>query len=460
MKRLLMLALSMFVFIMAIMMNFLQQILTVFADGEPVSARYSIIATTPEYYNNAQTLYGISDTEKELYTPFNQVDKVYMDGWSFKPAKNSYGEINSTYTSIDNEVIDVTGKSLFLWIYFAPGIFHEKLKITLGSSSGNIEFVVTSYELNAILMKEDVDWEDGYSWNLLEFPISKTGSYDITSITFNTFSTTQEEGLNISEMNIYSVYIDNSEANYINAKVKQKFLDWEVIYPSQTQIEKLYLGSSIKPAITMSQNVSYAFYGKYNLLTENTASWRVGVRYNGGEAKYYNLGESITFDKEGAYIVYYECSFAGKKHVAQPTVINIEKFIAIYFENPSYTKLEVGKSYLINFIVNDGLTKTTDITLNFNSAYINAEVVEDGVIKVTVKKKGNTTLRANVSGIYVGSLDPVDFEAKTTLQLVGQAEDNFHVFKLYSFIFLGCVVVAIIVFLVISFVKSRKIDVK
>lgn len=423
---------------------------------------FTLINTLPETFSNASALYNIQDSEKETYTPFNAESKNYYDGWSFSPVQNdTTGQINAEYNCLDIGTINTEGKSLYLWIYFSNILLQDKYEIFLHSSSNDLTITLFREELHEILAKDDVDFEYGYSWNKLELPLP-SGEYRFTSVSFKSSSIDAEGYKNSADLNIYNVYISDSETNYNNAKSKQKYVDFGVLNPTSAVLNTKFLGDKIVLPSSINSALEYAFYGKVDLLSEPTARWKIGVVYNNGEPNYdYDFGDTITFDKKGTYMIFYSCLYGSENiDYVKRLSVSIEEFYGLYFENPSFENLKIGESYILNYSLNPALNIVGDKVLEFNSEYIDAEILEGNKIKVTVKKAGDTSIKLIVNGTRVGKTEASEYSTKASLEIDEVPVDNFYIFEICSYVFLGAVGVAIIVFVVKSFVKARKFNVK
>ena len=99
----------------------------------------------------------------------------------------------------------------------------------------------------------------------------------------------------------------------------------------------------------------------------------------------------------------------------------------MYFDNTVYNKLVVGKSYILTYVISQKLITTSDISLVYNSEYIDAVLEEDGKVKVTVKKAGETSLTLKINGIRPGKTEPTEHSCKATINIVKEKVDDFMV---------------------------------
>lgn len=443
------------------------------ADGESEPEIYELITLTDQNYNTAASIYSIPDIEKEQVTPFNSVTEKYYEGWSIFPQTDSNNEFNTTYNVLDRgSTYNMTRKSFYVWVYFSNTFPQEYLEFVLNNinSSRNIKIKITASELEKVLTKVDVDYEEGYSWNLIEFPLSTVGEYEaFTSITIKYYSTGEVEAKTTAELNFYNMYISDSQNTQVTAISKQRYNGGKIKYPTDAVLDNLFTGDKITFPSRSAFLLEYAYWGKYDLLktySDLTIVWRIGIAKGNEKINYYSLGNEFTFDKEGLYKISYNCTVnRGGEHSKTAAEIVFEKYIenfyGMYFENPSFVDLKVGNSYIISFTMNPALTQTQDLTVQCNKEYIDVEEITSSYVKIKIKQKGNTTLKIVTKGRRTGRTEETEYVASTNIIAKEKSNTrNYDTFKTICYITLALVGVVLLVFLIKTLVKAHKYNVK
>lgn len=438
------------------------------ADGESEPEIYELITLTDQNYNTAASIYAIPDIEKEQVTPFDSVTETYFEGWSIFPETDSNNEFNTTYNVLDREsTYDMTRKSFYVWVYFSNTFPQECLEFVLNNSnsSRNIKIKITATELENVLTKTDVDYEEGYSWNLIEFPLSTFGEYEaFTSITIKYYSTGEVEAKTTAELNFYNMYISDSQNTGVTAISKQRFNGGKIKYPTDAVLDNLFTGDKIIFPSRSAFLLEYAYWGKYDLLktySDLTIVWRIGIAKGNEKINYYSLGSEFTFENEGLYNIYYSCTVNGEIKTTIAFTKYIEAFYGMYFENPSFVDLKVGDSYIISFTMNPALTQTQDLIVQCNKDYIDVEEITLNYVKIKIKKKGNTTLKIVTKGKRAGRTEETEYVASTNIVAKEKSKArNYDTFKTICYIALALVGVALLVFLIKTLVKAHKYNVK
>ena len=216
---------------------------------------------------------------------------------------------------------------------------------------------------------------------------------------------------------------------------------------------------------TLSSVVNYAYKGKENLLVNNIHySWRVRVAVPDKDDTITTISfnDTVTFELEGVYKIYYECvhSDDGKVQIDVYAVdmVEVNSFNAIYFSK-SKAKVNVGTAHVINIETSALFTDVSDITFEYDENALDVTLGNNGEVSILAKKEGTFSVVAKVSGKR--ALSPSLNEYQCSLEVVARSvSENNMVYRIILYVILAGFGIAFLITLVILLVKSRKVVVK
>jgi len=449
------------------------------AESEPL--KHSLL---PPDFNSMASEYNISSQQTSPFTPFDTENEVRFSGMSFSFIKGDDNKIDNQYIYVDNYDIPL-GKdySLFMWIYFDSIHLHD-LTITLELENGStISWAFTYTELQNLVKKnsEISLGELPYAWNKIELPfylaeitgeIYSSGKLIVANKLIVNYTSNRilensetEELVNLSFSNLlfYDIYISDSTIISDYSVIKQQYRFASFNFFPEEILNSVCVGDSLTLPTSLNKAVKYAWNGSDNLKTLSTVSWRIILKTPDENSYLYpSFGDTIEFDKEGTYQLYYQC-FDTYYSNTKPIVSGVQNIIVntlnpIYFDK-STLKAEVGKTYVINVYSSSLFTEVSDFTFTSSDGVL-VEYKNKGVIEVTANKVGNHNIEVSVKGKRPAS--PNEKEYKVSFKITASSpkhKDN-TTLKVILWSILGIFVVALLIFGIKKVVKANKYDVK
>ena len=439
-----------------------------------------VFSLVPKNYNKNpdQTFsnYNIKNANLDPFTPFDFEKEKRMEGSSFGFDKEEYCVIKNQEVKVDrHEDIKATNQlALEVWIFFDKTMVHS-LSLCLELENGeNVVWTLSSSDLYSLLNKNGAQMAYPYGWNKFTLPLCKgTKSANFLSGEFLSAPEkvivnyeSQVQNQNMSSIVFYDLCLnESSDVQEIKAE-KQSYVFASYYFIEEQAKENLCQGDDyLLPSF--SRAVKFAYEGKRNLIDlgspENkNIQWKVVVS-SPSETKTYSFGDRIVFDEEGSYEIFYRCyDIVDSKStviMSAQTSINISRLNGVFFSK-SEMKMEVGKTYVLNLSTSSLFSETSNVELEFDKKVMDAKIEENGKVSVSVKKTGETSLKAKIFGKRTNSTEFKEYE--TTLKITAQksSQKDYRVLRIVLWCIIGTIFLSFLVSVVILLVKSRKISVK
>lgn len=442
-----------------------------FATGE--ATFYSLV---PANLNSNLSNYNLKSSNIDNFTPYNFEDKSRMSGKSFNLDHDDNNVINNQYVTVDqhDQIVYQENLALEMWIYFSTRELHNLSVVLTLSNGATITFYLTEYDLSDLLAKGSFD-ENPYAWNKFIFAfqdgqisgevVDGTYLYTPSRITINYVSEFDaEQTPDFASLLFYDVKIIQSEHLTLTVTEKQDFVISGFNHISSDIVDKFGVGDKYKIPL-LSGVVNYAYYGKDNLLdSHNPYTWRVRVVAPDKDStvKTMAFGETITFEYEGMYKIYYECVHPedGVNHVVlfsrEDVYVNI--FKPVYF-SPLYLRGDVGKNFVINAQTSSLFETASEIVYEYDQDAMQLTVGEDGTIQITGKKAGKFTIIAKLTGKKVTNTAAQEYQTEFDVEFKN-IDNSREVYRIFLYVFLSAIGLTILISVIILLVKSHKVVVK
>ncbi len=421
-----------------------------------------------------------SATASQNKAPFNTHTEKMMSGYSIKPHVQNDGEQN--FNMEISPFVPAEGKSVFLWIYFP-----EVLAYDLTISFSTTENFSISWTFDSALILNILD-DNGkyliaYGWKLFELDFQEADlsdeAIDMYQHTFTTMNFSYllpdpslSETIFCEGLSFYHVFMGDSFSSSSSIAYYQKYANFKVKEDFAQKISSFYIGDSFK--FYVYDVFEYVVVGNNDLLNFSNLSftWFIVLQYpDEGIKKEIKFGETYTFEEPGYYSMNFKLvegkdatsSSDGKVVLNTSYSFDCENFTMGAFPNKSYFVYTMQDS-VITYKASEDFCITGDFSVfidNSNVATVVSYEKQSNTyyIKIQGLKQGNTKLTVSATGYRVGHENKSEtFVSKTTIYVNKTPEEPASTTLLMA-VFIGfCAVM--VVFVVISFVKARKIGVK
>ncbi len=400
-------------------------------------------------------------------TPYDNKAGQAMPGVILTPSQDEYNQFD-LYQNVNNISLS-NAKSIYAWVYI-PNSYLKDLSVTLyTASNGSISWTISSTELYSTLVTTLIN-VNVEGWKLFEFSVSDSSAMsNITSLNsavFTQFKISYKSSITPSEktsqtLSLYHIFVGDSFAgttrvikslSYYNYKFNEEFL---------SKIKNKYLYDSL--TISSRSEIFVNLYaGKTNLLTESNLSQTLYIYIKNENGSNYNLklGQTYVFEEEGWYTITFKISGQTDSSNTISKSFYIEKFNVGYLKK-SYS-LDKGNKFVVtfdiaqNFIVEDNI----EITIGDKNILSATYYVNDNICYITLEglKKGDTTLMVSMTGKRADTEESSTYSYSTNVVVSDTGNSLLTMVILWSIF--GIICGALVIFVIISFVKARRFGVK
>lgn len=430
---------------------------------------------------NKETLIG---TEKHNYSatvateelnscPLSLDTYKAMSGYIVSPVMDKYAQINSTFM-LENANFS-ENKSIYMWMYF-PELPLYDLQITLrASDSSVISWTFESDDLLSMITENSL--RSVYcGWKFIEFSINDSDQakqgIPFTDKQLVSMNITFKPPVNISieteseTISFYNVYMADSFSGESQILYHQDYTSFKIKDDFLSNINRYYLNDTFK-INGIFEVFDTVFVGKLDIRNYGAVSrftWKVVIQSDVSAAEVLDFGQGYNLKREGWYSVNIKLveNIDGTDTVILNTSHSFycEKFNPGYFDKTNYY-FDVNKKYIIKFHVSSN-TDYEDIVVEIadkniaNSTYY----VKDGVCYIEIEplKKGKTDLSLALKAKRADlSVEKETFEYNVKIRV---DDYDITIERTIMWVIFGVFCVAILIFVVISFVKARKFSVK
>ena len=452
-------------------------------NAESTLQKYSLLPST---YNSNPTeteqKYNITTARTSAFTPFDIETKKRMSGMSFTMPMIEKNQIIDKYVKLD-KVENLSSEkdyALSLWMYFDTTRVHS-LKITLNFAYGSLTWSFTQVELYSKLTKSSISSDIGelpFAWNRFELPFAmatKVGDIDDgetldspETMSVN-YSSIENDITGFSAIKFYDIYLTETEKLNMISVEKQPYRFYSFNFIDNEISSSLCLGDSVKLP-TKIHAIDYAWNGETNLAIDTDSDsiiWKVLLKTPNPdkEKEFQNIsfGQTITFDMEGTYSIYYQCidtSLSQNEPVVSDSVsFSVSELNAVYFDKQEY-RVDVNKSYIINVYTSSLFNTVSDFTFTTSSDNIVVENLGSGLVKVTTLGAGEYTITASVTGTRTASPTEKEYSKTITFKVEEPEPDYTPILKIVLWCALGLFGVIGVVVIIVAIVKANKYSVK
>lgn len=410
-------------------------------------------------------------TETLNASPVDMDTKTMMSGYVITPKTDDYGQTTKTFTFKSAEILE--GQSVFLWIYI-PELWFYDLKISISIGYGSASWSFSSGTLKNIASENDARL-NYYGWKLFELLPSDCDedSVDLTNKTLSSMTISyksQSADLyveNAEPISFYHVFVGDSVLTDTGILYHQDYAIYKMKESFHNGFTDICLGDSFS-VVGIYDIFEYVFVGKSDLRNYSNIgkfTWKVIIRDTNSALIDFKVGEKYFFKDEGWYSI--NIKLFESKSTEIITVVNtsqsfyVDNFCAGVF-SVSNLKYKAGNEYLITFTFADSFVSTTDVIVESTNNKVASVTyyTEDGVCYITLKakKRGRSSILLKVSGYRDGEIIESEEYAYLTEIKVLEGKNSWRYIIIW--IVFGIFCTGMLIFLVISFVKARKFDVK
>ena len=426
--------------------------------------KQDIISTSQNAFSNSSATEGNS--------PFNSSTGNQMEGYTVTPNTDEYGQFGNYY-SVD--VKNVTeSKSIYMWIYIPSTTVYD-LELSIRTSDGDyLNWDIASETLyNLIINKVGITSIRG--WKLFEFSVNNAEqnisgkalsdcSFVSLYLSYKYPSSELKEKMT-ETFSFYHIYLADSfymanviadYTNFVNYKVKSIFMQ---------SLRNLYIDDSYK-IMSSSEIFEYMFVGKKNVILypDLSLTWNIYISNENGKRYDMKFGNTYTFEEDGYYTIGIEVSET-KNSITSTLLHYTDSFYVNKFNFGSMKseyKYEKGTENVLKFTFSQDFVLNGDvkITISDKSIISESHYIKGNVCYITITghKTGSARLKITANGNRAGETSQETYEATTIINITQKSSTNLEILILW--VTFGVFCTALLIFLVISFVKARKSGVK
>lgn len=412
-------------------------------------------------------------------SPYDEENKKMMDGYTITPNADANNQVNwSVGTPSYTLTVD---ESVYIWIYLpcSPLSNMYSLKFSIMDTTKNLNYT-WSYDYSELddLIKEATN-EKRYGWMLFQLNPLTAGanSNELADANFTrlniTYKSELTDGVKINEnkLSFYSFYKGNSVKNSSGILIKQKYAIYKLKDSYLSGNRVFHVNDSYK--FSFSNIFEYVYVGKYDMYSYNIEGfrWQVTIKESDSKVKEINFDQEYIFEKNGWYSVNISLKERNQALNIESLVFNVsisvkcEDYSLGSFANPKYT-LDIDSSLIITFKLYDGFSISNGLNVKSSDENV-VEIVSYSLdedtntiyINVKTKKSGNVKVSVEANGIMDNTNKVASYERSCNMVVNGQ-NLNTNLSYVFLWVILGIYGVALVVFIVISVVKSRKFGVK
>ena len=428
----------------------------------------------------------------ENQTPYDRMKNEMMPGCSITPASNSHNEIISQ--SFFTKTFHFTqNESIFLWIYFPDNPYENFYSLNLKFFNINGGYVEWNLSFSKLLTMMTSSYTQKYGWKLLELSYNdaekvKTndtldyirfqidysldleelkkyyekefGKFEIEDTVYDFIKTN-------GKMAFYHIFLGDKIKDEVNMRIQLSYANYDLKESFIEEFNEIYLGDSYKLR-KLSDMFEFIYVGKYNLLYS-------GEQGNLYTFSFYIVNDNGTFELKENDSVPFKMKVSGTNNFQinveetrndeQVTIIsrtisfNCVEYQCGTFDKSEYT-LSGQEVYTIPFKFYESFRNTGEVTFKVsNNKLATIEKVvydeENDCYYLSVKciKNGRTEIIATTKGTRGDSIIQ-EYTAKTKLRVTNISISMFA--SPVTWVFVGILGVAIIVFIIVSMINLRK----
>lgn len=395
--------------------------------------------------------YNFNVGDEDDFTPFDEEFSQRQAGKSWSPATKTIstellGEIIE-HEYIEDELLlfdapmalDLTGKSIYFWVYFDEYSFKEHYFYLRVSETDYLQWTINTASMESLFKKTDASeidiavygtGEDGegipLGWNMVELPISaatRVGTVGVDSDTFDAFGVGQsEDPIFENAVLIYDVYLNDSTSLIIKNHASQGMVLYKVSPLNIKEHRKYYAGEIFDRVPTFNQLFNtgagaergYFWIGKvdfsqFDTFAEYEDLFKITFSEPDGGKTVSSLGGSgVNSLKPGGYVVSYliypNNSSAGDGISQEDEILfywfnfNVGNYgQGIWFIDSSLPAI-LGETYTIRYKIHDAF---------YEEQFMNEVGVafqDDGVLELVEHNKAQNTITVKVVGTGTTSI--------------------------------------------------------
>lgn len=400
----------------------------------------------------------------------------FYDGYIYS-SKDVTNQIQ-TITLVTSETELSENQSLYVWV-FIPSVMVGDLNISVSDGTGNM----LSWGMSGLELTE----ESNYNLSLIDIIISYNGRL---TRGWKLLELTQNDAQKNGELNAikqFSVSYKNygsSEENQDSFAVSYPFVadkfgekaavvhhqEYVVYAQKQTfleQTENIYVGDNVIIK-TAKEIFSYAIVGRQNVLVDSSGFvWNAFFTNPTGAVQTFTLDRQIEIgvEQEGYYLFEINLTTSTQDSyalISEGFNLFVEEFKFGYFQKSKIDVVTQSENIVtFTFSSDFQLDENQPLQIDVDNKNIaDATYYEENgkcFITVIAKSKGETTLKLSAAGQRIGETGSSNHEAELTIA-VGEIEKNNSVVAIW--VCFGIMMAGFVVYLIISFVKSRRFGVK
>ena len=408
-------------------------------------------------------------SDRSSLTPIDPNTGDYMEGYSIAPQSNSYGEVSLKNYQV-NEFDLCEGESVFVWFYIPHNMFYELNVIFSGDGENQISWSFEDINGLNLLINFIEDGEtDMAGWKLFELKIDdgeivgQTSNLTSIKISYLAEDSEVQQSPIRGSFGFYHIFkadslstTNNSGIIYSQAKVIAIFSEEFKNFIKSS----LFVGDKYK--FTKNKILTKLYVDDLNVLNSSTYSWKIVIKNEKGFTDSLVLGDEYEFNKTGNYSI--------TLTLTNGTKLIYSKVFSIECENLSLGNVSSGDLYLIKdeertiiFNVSQFLEIQGEIDIySTNKSVADLTYYEqDGsyVVKVKAKKSGITEIVFSASAKRESEDVFKLYTYSTAVNVTENANFSQFYLKLLLFFSIG-LIISIILYTLILFVKSRRFVVK
>lgn len=401
----------------------------------------------------------------------------YIGDYIYSPINSNGNNMIMSFSFENNTLED--NQMLCIWVYI-PSVLVQDLSITISNESSQIIWKFDGVEisehqtgnLSLIDLIEEFNGSLSQGWKLLS--LSKNDSTSKTGTELNYFSSLKID----YGMSVLGEDNDDEEFSICYPFIADKISEKSSIIDSQSYIiyaEKdifikenttMYIGEKL--TINSIKNVFvYVVIGKQNILDNQSGYvWNATLTLPSGTR------QSLTFDKKiditletnGYYLLDITLTNIEQDYlpiVSRSVNIKVEKFVFGFF-NKSDFNIAVGKTSVIDFYLSkDFEFEDNQIKIKAsddNILKLEYELIDNKIrIYVGAQNLGSSTLTLSISGKQKNLTETKEYSETININVLNEKSESNNTIL---FVVFGVMITGIVVYIIISFVKSRRFGVK
>lgn len=469
------------------------------AKSAQTNTTYSILSSDFASSLESLTSLGISETNVDDYTPYNNLTYSRMGGKSYRP--NISGEeghkiVNTTLNvSTMASKIDLSGVqdkndlALSMWVNFDTKLSNitKSLTVTLtdDSNSNSISWTIDGLTFQNLLNRDEIGEYDELifgskalaliGWCQLELPFSKSTTVGSiingAGVVFTKLIIAQSgaEFADDQPLSFYDIHLKEDEnltdykafiQDYANISIKSgvKAVDNQKSY---------YIGETFADSLTKSQVFNACYVGRVNYLDPNNNNLLVveaNPEMGSSSIKTFSYGVGTFKIEEDSYKIKYCIKYNGKNYSVLSGTLNASNYGKGIWIEPIEEDLIIGKEYALSYDIHKAFTGDIITFLSSDESVLKIVSIDKTNKSITVKavKVGSVTITATLQDDRLVGTDYEDtgiINDNFTVKVVKEAKKA-NTTKIMLWIALGIILAILVYVAVKEIIKIRKIEVK